>query len=98
MRQLLQQAEEVIVNFNRKIQADQRKALEAGAGQPQEGPEGPQGNPELDMKMQEFQLKQELAERKAAQEMDIKQRKAEQEIALKDAARAFELEGTTTNR
>lgn len=95
MKQLLQQAEEVIVNFTRKIQAEQRKMAEAGAEAGAESGEQPEGPTEADLKRAAFDQQQEISARKAEQEMDIKERKANQDIQLKDAKRAMELEGVT---
>lgn len=92
IKQLMQVAEEVITNFNRKLQAEQRKAMEAGMaeGQPAEGQ--PQINP-AELKMQEHQLKMDIARQKAEMEMQIKQAKADQDLALKDAERALKMSG-----
>lgn len=94
IKQLMQIAEEVITNFNRKLQAEQRKAMEAGAQQA-EGGEGQQVSP-AELKMQEHQLKMDIARQKAEMEMQIKQAKADQELALKDAERALKLSGNAT--
>ena len=100
-KQLLQIAQEVITNFNRKLQAQQRKAMEAvqAEGQPQEGQpqEGQQAGPSpTEMKMQEHQLKMQIAQQKAQIEMQIKQAKADQDLALKDAERALKISGNIT--
>jgi flagellar biosynthesis/type III secretory pathway protein FliH len=94
MKQLLQIAEEVITNFTRKIQAEQRKAMEAGMAEG--GQEGQQGPTQAELKMQEHQMKMQIAQQKAEMEMRIKQAKADQELALKDAERALKLSGNTT--
>ena len=94
MKQLLQIAEEVITNFNRKLQAEQRKAMEAGQV---EGQEGQQAGPTpTELKIQEHQMKMQIAQQKAQIEMQIKQAKADQELALKDAERALKLSGNVT--
>ena len=98
-KQLLQIAQEIITNFTRKIQAEQRKAAEAGAqaqqeGAPQEGQ--PAGPTPAELKMQEHQMKMDLAQQKAQLDMQIKQSKADQELALKDAERAMKLSGNAT--
>lgn len=92
-KQILQIAEEVITNTGRKIQAEQRKANEAGAGQQGGEQQGPTA---VELKMQEHQMKMQIAEQKAALEMQIKQAKADQDIALKDAERAMKLSGGAT--
>jgi len=97
-KQLLQIAQEVITNTGRKVQAQQRKQQEAQAGQagqPQEG-QPPAGPSPTEMKMQEHQLKMQIAQQKAQIEMQIKQSKADQDIALKDAARALSFSGNST--
>jgi hypothetical protein len=98
-KQLLQIAQEIITNFTRKIQAEQRKALEAGAqgqqeGTPQEGQ--PAGPTPAELKMQEHQMKMDLAQQKAQLDMQIKQSKADQELALKDAERAMKMSGNAS--
>jgi hypothetical protein len=93
MKQLLQVGEEIITNFTRKVEADQRKAMEAGQGQGQEGQQA--GPTPTDLKMQEHQMKMEIAQQKAQIEMQIKQAKADQDLALKDAERALKLSGNT---
>ena len=95
MNQLLQMSNEVITNFTRKIQAEQRKAAQSGQqeGQPQEGQQGPSM---MEQKMQEHQLKMQIAQQKAQIEMQIKQAKADQELALKDAERAMKFSGNTS--
>jgi hypothetical protein len=89
-KQLLQISEEVITNFNRKLQAEQRKGMESGA-QAESGGQSP-----TEMKMQEHQLKMQIAQQKAQIEMQIKQAKADQDLALKDAERALKLSGNAT--
>ncbi len=94
MKQLLQVGEEIITNFTRKIQAEQRKAMEAGQA---EGQEGQQAGPSpAELKMQEHQMKMQIAQQKAQIEMQIKQAKADQDLALKDAERALKLSGNVT--
>ena len=94
MKQLLQVGEEIITNFTRKIQAEQRKAMEAGQA---EGQEGQQAGPSsAELKMQEHQMKMQIAQQKAQIEMQIKQAKADQDLALRDAERALKLSGNAT--
>jgi hypothetical protein len=96
-KQLLQIAQEIITNFTRKIQADQRKAMEAGQAKGQQPQEGQQAGPsQTEMKMQEHQLKMQIAQQKAQIEMQIKQAKADQDLALKDAERALKFSGNVT--
>jgi hypothetical protein len=97
-KQLLQIAQEIITNFNRKIQAEQRKAMEAGQSEGQVAQEEQQAGPSpTEMKMQEHQLKMQIAQQKAQIEMQIKQAKADQDLALKDAERALKFSGNATN-
>lgn len=95
-KQLLQISEEVITNFNRKLQAEQRKAMESGQANGEQQPAEGQQSP-TEMKMQEHQLKMQIAQQKAQIEMQIKQAKADQDLALKDAERALKLSGNATN-
>jgi hypothetical protein len=87
MKQLLQQAEEIIINFSRKIEADARKAAEQGMGQSTEGE--PAEPTAAELKLRDFEIRQDIAQRKAQLDMDIKQRKADQDLALKDAKSAM---------
>ena len=98
-KQALQMGDEVITNTGRKIQAMQRKQVQA-TEDPATGPaaEAPAGPTQAEMKLQEHQLKMQIAEEKAQLDMRIKDAKAQQELALKDVARAADLTGTVTNR
>ena len=64
----------------------QPEAVEAG-GVPEEG-----GNPAMDVKMQEHQMKMQMAQQKAELDMQLKQAKFEQEQALRDAKTAMDLQ------
>jgi len=90
MRQLLQQAEEIITNFRRKIEAMQRRAQESGI---EEGaqPGAEQGPSAAQLKFEEHQIKLAIEQQKADQDMRIKETKFQQEQALKDAANAMKL-------
>ena len=97
LKQLLQIAEEVITNTGRKIQAMQRKAMEEQMASGAPAGEGqPQAPSAVELKMQEHQMKMQIAQQKAEMEMRIKQAKADQDIALKDAERAIKLSGNVT--
>jgi hypothetical protein len=102
IRQMLQMADMVIVNFTRKMQAEQRKQQEAGAaggeGEGAEGGDGEKARLSMQLKMEEHQLRMELARQKAELEAQIKQAKADQEIAMKDAERAMKLSGFVTSK
>jgi len=88
--QMLQQSEEIIVNMERKIMAQQRQEAEAGAQQGAEG--GDPGEPSpAQLKMELHNLTMELARSKANTEMEIKQAKAAQDRAIKDAAEAVKM-------
>lgn len=95
MKQLLQQAEMIITNFRRKIEAMARKAQEAqmagGPGEDQTGGNGEAGPSAAQLKLEEHQVKLAIAQRKADQEIDIKERKFQQEAALRDAAEAMKM-------
>lgn len=89
IRQLLQFTEEQLNNAMKAQQAQQRKAMQeqaAAGGQPT-------GPTEADFKMQEHQLKMQIAQQKAQVEMSIKQAKAQQEMSIRDAEAALKLEG-----
>ena len=85
-KQALQFAEEMINNTSKQVQKMQREAAEAG-GSPEEG-----GDPAMDAKMQEHQMKLQMAQQKAELDMQLKQAKFEQEQALRDAKTAMELQ------
>ena len=90
-KQALQYAEEMINNTSKHIQKMQREAAEAGAAEgaiPTE--EGP--NPAAEAKMQEHQMKMQIAQQKAELDMQIKQAKFEQERSLRDAKTAMEIQ------
>lgn len=93
IKQLLQMGDEAITNTTRKIQAAQRRAA---AEAPAPAPEGAPS--ETEMKLQEHQLKMQLAQEKAALDLQIREAKANQDLALKDAAAAASLKGFATTR
>jgi hypothetical protein len=64
----------------------QREAAEAG-GVPEEGVD-----PAMSAKMQEHQMKMQMAQQKAELDMQLKQAKFEQEQALRDAKTAMDLQ------
>lgn len=99
-KQIMQVAEEVITNTGRKIQAEQRKANQAAQAEQQaaSGTQNPEAGPSgAELKLQEHQIKMQIAEQKAQLEMQIKQAKADQDLALKDAERAMKLSGNATS-
>lgn len=105
IRQLLQMSDMVVTNFQRKVQAEQRRAMESGQqpqaeGQPNQANDVNVQQAQLNMqlKMEEHQLRMEIARQKAQLEASIKQAKADQELAMKDAERAMKLSGFVTNR
>tara|TARA_Y100001972_G_C7667191_1_gene337770 strand:+ start:7083 stop:9299 length:2217 start_codon:yes stop_codon:yes gene_type:complete len=85
-KQALQFAEEMINNTSKQVQKMQREAAEAG-GSPEEGVD-----PAMNAKMQEHQMKMQMAQQKAELDMQIKQAKFEQEQALRDAKTAMDLQ------
>jgi|TARA_R100000655_G_scaffold99132_1_gene142817 hypothetical protein len=86
-KQALQYAEEMINNTSKKVQKMQREQAE------QEG--APQGGvSELDLKVQEHQMKMQMAQQKAEVDMSIKQAKFEQEQAIRDAENAAKLQSS----
>jgi hypothetical protein len=92
MRQLLQQSNEIIVNYGRKAQAAAQRAEESGDRTQDSGDRAQEGPTAAELKFQEFELRQQMIEQKARLDMEIKQRKAEQDLALKDAERAAALQ------
>jgi len=85
-KQALQFAEEMINNTSKQVQKMQREAAEAG-GIPEEGVD-----PAMSAKMQEHQMKMQMAQQKAELDMQLKQAKFEQEQALRDAKTAMDLQ------
>ena len=85
-KQALQFAEEMINNTSKQVQKMQREAAEAGGA-----PEGGE-NPAMSAKMQEHQMKMQMAQQKAELDMQLKQAKFEQEQALRDAKTAMDLQ------
>ena len=85
-KQALQFAEEMINNTSKQVQKMQREAAEAG-GVPEEGVD-----PAMSAKMQEHQMKMQMAQQKAELDMQLKQAKFEQEQALRDAKTAMDLQ------
>ena len=65
----------------------QREAAEAGEVPVEEGVD-----PAMEAKMQEHQMKMQIAQQKAELDMQIKQAKFEQEQSLRDAKTAMELQ------
>jgi hypothetical protein len=89
-KQLLQIAQEVITNTGRKLLKMQREQAAAGADQAAGAqPAGPSNG---ELKLQEHQMKMEIARQKAELDMRIREAKFQQEQALRDAERALKLE------
>jgi hypothetical protein len=85
-KQVLQYAEEAINNTMKALQKMQRdQAQEA-----QEGGMTEEGMPEQDSKLQEHEIKMQIAQEKAELDMAIRQKKHEQEMAIRDAQAALE--------
>jgi hypothetical protein len=88
VRQLMQVAEEWIVNTGRKVQKMQRDA----AQQQSEGqPVDPSKQAALQMRVEEHQIKMDIARQKAELDMSIRQAKHQQDLAMNDAKKAVEL-------
>jgi len=86
-KQLLQYADEAINNTTKALQKIQRdQAQQQQEGQPQEGQAAPNG---ADMKMQEHQIKMQIAQQKAELDMKIRQAKFDQEQSMRDAQAAL---------
>jgi uncharacterized protein YgfB (UPF0149 family) len=87
-KQLLQYADEAINNTTKALQKIQRdQAQQQQEGQPQEGQVAPNG---ADMKMQEHQIKMQIAQQKAELDMKIRQAKFDQEQSMRDAKSALQ--------
>ena len=76
----------MINNTSKQVQKMQREAAEAGQD-PEAG-----GDPAMAAKMQEHQMKMQMAQQKAELDMQLKQAKFEQEQALRDAKTAMDLQ------
>ena len=81
-RQILQFAEEKIVNGQKAQMKIQREQQEQAAAEGQAPPQGPSSE---DLSLQQEQVKMDIARRKADQELELRRRKFDQEQALKDA-------------
>ena len=79
-KQVLNFAEEMINNTSKQVQKMQRDQMEQQGG----SPEGAEQNA-LSMKMQEHQMKLDMARQKAELDMELKQAKFRQEQAIEDA-------------
>ena len=86
--QTLQYAEEMINNTSKQVQKMQRDAAQQA---PAEGEGQPQGDPMAESKMQEHQMKMQMAQQKAELEMSLKQAKFEQEQAMRDAENVLKM-------
>jgi len=86
--QILQYAEEMINNTSKQVQKMQRDAAQQA---PAEGEGQPQGDPMVESKMQEHQMKMQMAQQKAELEMSLKQAKFEQEQAMRDAENVLKM-------
>lgn len=82
-KQVMQIAEEAINNTTKAAQKIQRDQAQQ---QPQEGAPQPSG---AELKMQEHQIKMQIAQQKAELDFQIRQRKADQEQSIRDASAAL---------
>ena len=91
-KQVLQFAEEAINNTMKAVQKIQRDQMQ------QQGVEGPEAEVmQQDSKLQEHQVKMQIAQEKAELDMAIKQKKHEQEMAIRDAKAALEFRENSLN-
>jgi hypothetical protein len=91
-KQVLQFAEEAINNTMKAVQKIQRDQMQ------QQGVEGPEADMmQQDSKLQEHQVKMQIAQEKAELDMAIKQKKHEQEMAIRDAKAALEFRENSLN-
>lgn len=96
--QALQYAEEMINNTSKQIQKMERdaqqEAAQAGSAEGQGQPQA-QDTSALDAKLQEHQIKMQIAQQKAELDMRIKQAKFEQEQAIRDAENVMKMRDLT---
>jgi len=85
--QVLQYTEEMINNTSKQVQKIQRDQAES---QPPEG-EQVQEDPNMGSKIQEHQLKMDMAKQKAELDMELKRAKFEQEQAMRDASNVMKM-------
>ena len=86
--QVLQFTEEMINNTSKQVQKLQREQAEA---MPEGGEGQPQGDPNAMVKMQEHQMKLDMARQKAELDMELKRAKFEQEQAMRDASNVMKM-------
>lgn len=86
-QQILQYAEEHLNNTMKALEKQQRDAAQAG---PQEGQQQPDGQQEIDLKLQKAQIDMQIQQQKAELEMVLKKEKFDQEQALRDAKAALD--------
>jgi hypothetical protein len=93
-KQVLQYAEEAINNTMKALQKIQRDQAKEGEGEAlaeeQQMDQDQQEGDEQSVKMQEHEIKMQIAQEKANLDMAIKQKKHEQEMAIRDAKAALE--------
>ena len=85
--QVLQYTEEMINNTSKQVQKIQRDQAES------QSPEGGQAqeDPNIGSKIQEHQLKMDMAKQKAELDMELKRAKFEQEQAMRDASNVMKM-------
>ena len=86
--QVLQFTEEMINNTSKQVQKLQREQAEA---MPEGGEGQPQGDSNEMAKMQEHQMKMDMARQKAELDMELKRAKFEQEQAMRDASNVMKM-------
>ena len=90
-KQIMQFAEEAINNTSKALQKIQRDQAEMEQQMATEGQQPQQAGPNpIDLKMQEHQMKMDMARQKAELDFQIRQRKADQDVAIRDSKAALE--------
>ena len=92
--QALQFAEEMINNTSKQVQKIQREEAQAQAQGAPGAPGAPDVGMAMDAKVQEHQMKMQMAQQKAELDMSLKQAKFDQEQAMRDAKNALEMRQT----
>ena len=89
--QALQYAEEIINNTSKQVQKMERDAATAEQEAPAEGQAPDNGDPMLNAKLKEHELKIRMAKQKAEVEMEIRRQKHKQEQSFKDAENVLKM-------
>ena len=89
--QALQYAEEIINNTSKQVQKMERDAATAEQEGPAEGQAPDNGDPMMNAKLKEHELKLRMAKQKAEVEMEIRRQKHKQEQNFKDAENVLKM-------